>query len=334
MNNNNEIDHEYVLVEFHNNINRTTSSTTFQSQDEYNNENVKDVLTMDIDDYNDNDINDIDIDEEWLDDESYVQYFEEDELSLTPSVTASVCSETMFGELSSLNSKKTTTKTVTKDGPTGTESVSSDEVVVNGGGKPRSCSIVSLHDEEDLPRSKNEMNMDMEVDDDLQEEKKTISQEGPSTTTTTFKATLKKGIKNERGSNSTTSSSGTMTNSGSGSRLSNKKRRKKMKQLKKAAAVAAFATMKEQNSISSVGVATSNPSLVPKSTVKPTKVAVTKVNTTSSTSSSGNSNANGHKKMNIAVICAREAIICYEEEMKRELSLKKKANGGTLNYEF
>jgi hypothetical protein len=41
-------------------------------------------------------------------------------------------------------------------------------------------------------------------------------------------------------------------------------------------------------------------------------------------------NKNNHT--NIAVICAREALISYEEEMKRELLMKKKANGGTLNF--
>lgn len=303
MNNDNELDNEeYVLVEFDINNN--------------NNNNDDDHGMIIIDNNNDNDDD--------FDDSSYVQC--DEELSLNPSITASVCSETMFGELSCLQQQQRQLLQQQqqshpqddggREGDTNTQCV----------GRNRACSIVSLYDEDDhnmivppVDMVKNSNVMDMDTEDD---ELPPIKGDDKNKERTMVTATLKKGIKNARPSSANTApvtSIITTTNQVSGSRLSNKKRRKKMKQLKKAAALAAFAAIKEQQEQER------DVTTVPMTT------------TPSSTSSSKHRKTTSKgvvtmkKTTNIAVLCAREAMLSYEQGLKEQLEQQKKVNG-TLNF--
>jgi hypothetical protein len=251
------------------------------------------------------DDNEMDIDED-----SYDQC---DELSLTPSTSASVCSETMFGDLGFIpNSAPPSTNAISKP----VES-----------GKPRSCSVVSLHDEEEEQQVQVQKEKDVDVTTSQNATLMDIDTDmgTPMTTITKDEVVVKEEINKTKSNNK--QKARTLNNDKKGtknyrledetptvstSRLSNKKRRKKMKQLKKAAALAAFTAMKEK-SIETVTTSTIPPSVAARQSKKIPK----------------NSPMITSKK--IAVICARDTLTNYKDDLREELEMKKKMNG-TLNF--
>lgn len=250
------------------------------------------------------DDNEMDIDED-----SYDQC---DELSLTPSTSASVCSETMFGDLGSIsNGPPPTSNTINKPSESG---------------KPRSCSIVSLHDEEEEPvQVQQDKDLDvttsqnttlMDVDTEMSTPMTAITKEEPVVKEEKQETKI---IKKQKAKTLNSDKKGTKnsrlvdeTPTVSTSRLSNKKRRKKMKQLKKAAALAAFTAMKDK-SVETVTTSTIPPSVAARQSKKTSK----------------SSPLITSKK--IAVICARDTLTTYKDELREELAMKKKVNG-TLNF--
>lgn len=249
------------------------------------------------------DDNEMDIDED-----SYDQC---DELSLTPSTSASVCSETMFGDLGSISN--------------GAPPSTNENKKTVESGKPRSCSIVSLHDEEEEPVEKakdidvttsQKGTTSMDIDTDMGTPMPTITKdevvvkEERKDTNKSKKQKAKTQSNDKKGTKNTREVGEVPTVNTS--RLSNKKRRKKMKQLKKAAALAAFTAMKEK-SLESVATSTLPPTVAAKQSKKTSKSSPMITS------------------KNVAVICARESISNYKEELKEELNMKKKMNG-TLNF--
>ena len=249
---------------------------------------------------------------------------DDEELSLTPSTSASVCSETMFGDFGSISNTSISNS----------NSNNANNVEISG--KPRSCSIASLHDEaemEEMPVAKqskeshdttsHECNTTpMDFVEDTMDEPMTIKVEE-------VKKEKKTRIKQQHSTNGirkaqqdvvrdSTTSTTTSETSTVGSRLSNKKRRKKMKQLKKAAALTAFAAMKQDQPMESIS--TSSPPRIHSMSMRNAK-----------------QNARNHTTRrvsnNIQVICATETLIDYREGLKLELNQKKKTDG-TLNFDI
>ncbi len=276
----------------------------------------------------------VDFDNEMeLDEESY-DHCDDGELSLTPSTSASVCSETMFGDL----------------GPISNNNKPSTDSSTVATGKPRSCSIVSLHDEEvQVPEPKPEPKPGtddghkpstsdaMDIDEPMTAEKEeershpkpieepqddskaaagVVAVAAAATSSNAKESKSKKKAKTEKNQVPEQSVESKLN---IGSRMSNKKRRKKMKQLKKAAALAAFTAMKEQSSMQSISTTTSPTVSLKQTKQTPTKLALSKSHTRRISNS-------------IAVLCATETLADYREELKEELKMKKKING-TLNFE-
>mmetsp|Transcript_10251 Transcript_10251/g.15410 ORF Transcript_10251/g.15410 Transcript_10251/m.15410 type:complete len:339 (-) Transcript_10251:835-1851(-) len=288
-----------------------------------------------------------------VDEDSYDHCDDGEELSLTPSTSASVCSETMFGDLgpiqpvsssgsgngNDLNDKMTSNNST----------VNSDSTEVSG--KPRSCSIVSLHDEEvqvpqpepkSIVQQQDEMDIDMEDEEEKGHPKPMKDPQDDSkaaagvVAVASAVASASKPNSKAKDTSSSRSKKKAKTESEAdefyklniGSRMSNKKRRKKMKQLKKAAALAAFTAMKDQSSMQSISTPTSpSVSLKQNTSSKQTqnKLAHANVNTLPKSQTRRISNS-------IAVMCATETLASYREDLKEELKMKKKING-TLNFE-
>jgi hypothetical protein len=292
---------EYVFVEF--------DKDEIMMDDQYIGDD-----TEDNEEYNDNEEED-----DFMDDESYDQC---DVLSLSPSITASVCSETMFGDSGPTINNNDVHSNMT-------ENLKND----NGGGKPRSCSIVSLYEEE----VEGGIQMKTHDDDDankmmarLNHSSMDIDLPIVNNNNEKPKYESKKKSKNDSKKNDTAAAAAAGTTSPSTtstSRLSNKKRRKKMKQLKKSAALAQFtAAMKEKSSSIHSLIASSSPSS-PSFPTKTTPVISMKQSSKRGTVVAVNKSGSS----NIAVICAREALLDYKQTLKAELDMKKKTNG-TLNF--